>query len=63
MLALGKSAGDTTDVVHRLTARARLATVEEKQLQKTLKFVEQNVRGGEGGREGGREEWKKRGVL
>ena len=43
MLATGMSPGDTTDVIHRLTARTRLATLEEKQLQKTLKLVEQNV--------------------
>ena len=44
MLSLGKSAGETTDIVHRLTARTRLSTVEEKQLQKTLRLIENNVR-------------------
>ena len=43
MLALGKTAAETTDIIHRLTARTRLATLEEKQLQKTLRIVEQNV--------------------
>ena len=43
MLALGKTPGETTDFVHRLTARTRLATLEEKQLQKALRLVEQDV--------------------
>ena len=44
MLMVGMSAEETTDFIHRLTARTRLATAEEKLLQKTLKLVEQNVR-------------------
>ena len=44
MLSFGKSPIETTDIIHCLTARTRLATLEEKQLQKTLKIVEQNVR-------------------
>ena len=44
MLMVGLSPGDTTEFIQRLTARTRLATVEEKLLQKTLKLVEQRDR-------------------
>ena len=44
MLMVGLSPEETTDLIHRLTARTRLATAEERLLQQTLKHVEQNVR-------------------
>ena len=52
MLMVGLSPEETTDLIHRLMARTRLATAEERLLQQTLKHVEQNVREG-GGQVGG----------
>ena len=46
MLMVGLSKEETTDLIHRLMARTRLATAEERLLQQTLKHVEQNVREG-----------------
>jgi len=46
MLMVGLSTEETTDLIHRLMARTRLATAEERLLQQTLKHVEQNVREG-----------------
>ena len=43
MLMIGLSPGDTAGLVHRLMARTRLAIAEERQLQLTLKHVEQQV--------------------
>ena len=48
MLMVGLSPEETTDLIHRLMARTRLATAEERLLQQTLKHVEQNVREGGG---------------
>jgi len=43
MLMVGLSTEETTDLIHRLMARTRLATAEERLLQQTLKHVEQNT--------------------
>lgn len=40
MLMVGVGQQETTGFIHRFTARSRLATVEEKLLQQTLKHVE-----------------------
>ena len=60
MLMVGLSPEEMTDLIHRLTARTRLATAEERLLQQTLKHVEQNVRE-RGKRNRGKEEGKKGG--
>lgn len=43
MLMVGLTATETTNLIHRFSARTRLATIEERLLQQTLKYVEQNV--------------------
>ena len=43
MLAVGLSPHDTTEIVHRFSARTRLAVMEEKLLQQTLKHIEQCI--------------------
>ena len=43
MLLVGLSPQETTEIVHRFSARTRLATVEEKLLHQTLKYVEKCV--------------------
>ena len=69
MLMVGLSPEETTDLIHRLMARTRLATAEERLVQQTLEHMEQNVRegGGQvyrgyfvwvGGDVGGRMEWE-----
>ena len=44
MLMVGMSQEETAMLIHRFAARTRLATSEEKLLQQTLKYIEQNVR-------------------
>lgn len=43
MLAVGLSPHDTTQIIHRFSARTRLAVMEEKLLQQTLKHIEQSL--------------------
>lgn len=43
MLMVGMGSKVTMDLVQGFTARTRLATVEEKLLQRTMQHVEQNV--------------------
>ena len=44
MLMVGMGQEETAMLIHRFAARTRLATSEEKLLQQTLKYIEQNVR-------------------
>ena len=43
MLMVGMGTEETLDIVQRLAAKTRLATVEEKLLHQTLKHVEEKV--------------------
>lgn len=43
MLMVGLSPRDTTEIVHRFSARTRLAVVEERLMQQTLKHIEQCI--------------------
>ena len=44
MLMVGLGQEETAMLIHRFAAKIRLATSEEKLLQQTLKYIEQNVR-------------------
>lgn len=43
MLMVGMGTEETLDIVQRLAAKTRLATIEEKLLHQTLKHVEEKV--------------------
>lgn len=43
MLVVGLTPQDTTGIVHRFSARTRLAIVEERMMQQTLKHIEQCI--------------------
>ena len=43
MLVVGLSPRETTEIVHRFSARTRLSMVEEKLLHRTLQHVEEGI--------------------